>query len=272
MVPSKKKKMGHRAFAFILFSLPFFVTYTVHALQHKLSLHAAPMQAYTNRFLRYFYRLLSADTQLWTEMEKLEDLLESQDACSRRLTFHPLEHPLVLQLGGNSPSQLRAVISASRPYQYDEINLNVGCPSIETGGANYGAALMTQPKLVVELLDMIRKETDPQTRVSIKCRIGVHDKLIDQATPPTDTYDTLHSFISTVTSTGSVDHVIVHARSAILGGNPLLPSPLPPLSFTLSTLLTPHPITPFPHYINPSHSSSPFLHTSHHPSPLSSLY
>ena len=260
MVPSKKKKMGHRAF--MHFSVAFFVTYTVHALQHKLLLHAAPMQAYTNRFLRYFYRLLSPDTQLWTEMEKLEDLLESQDACSRRLTFHPLEHPLVLQLGGNSPSQLREVIAVSRPYQYDEVNLNVGCPSIETGGANYGAALMTQPKLVVELLDIIRKETDPQTKVSIKCRIGVHDKLIDQATPPTDTYDTLHSFISTVTSTGSVDHVIVHARSAILGGT-LLPSPTPlpshlpyprsslhipsPLSLSISTLVLPHHPSPLHH-------------------------
>ena len=190
------------------------------ALQPKklLALHAAPMQAYTNRFLRYFYRLLSPDCYLWTEMEKLEDLLVSEDACSRRLSFHPREHPLVLQLGGNSPSQLQAAMAASRSYTYDEINLNVGCPSIETGGANYGAALMTQPKLVSELMDVMRKGAHQDTKISIKCRIGVHDKLNDNALPPVDTYETLHSFISTVTSTGSVDHVIVHARSAILGG------------------------------------------------------
>ena len=151
-------------------------------------------------------------------MEKLEDLLESEDACSRRLSFHHREHPLVLQLGGNSPSQLRAALAASRSYPYDEINLNVGCPSIETGGANYGAALMTQPKLVSELMDVIRTETHPQTRVSIKCRIGVHDKLNDNASPPSDTYETLYAFVAAVTGTGSVDHVVVHARSAILGG------------------------------------------------------
>eukprot|EP00961_Rhodomonas_salina_P020147 270586-Rhodomonas_salina.1 len=99
-----------------------------------LLFHVAPMQCYTNRHLRYFYRLLSSKSVLWTEMEKVEDLLESDEACHRRLQNNDVD-PVILQLGGNDANLLKKAAQRGFSYGFNELNLNCGCPSVSSGGS-----------------------------------------------------------------------------------------------------------------------------------------
>jgi len=195
------------------------------------------MQGYTNRHLRAFYRCMSSSstTCLWTEMEKFEDLLDLNGA-TRRLA-HDDEQPTVLQLGGNCPVKLRGALAIAATHRYDEINLNVGCPSVETGGAHFGAKLMTEPALVAELVAAASRLTTAP--ISVKCRIGVHDSLQPDGTTPEDCYETLHSFVEAVTASGAVSHVVVHARAAILCGlTPARNRHVPPLRHEFVHALT----------------------------------
>jgi hypothetical protein len=111
----------------------------------ELQFHVAPMQCYTNRHLRFLLRQLSSKAVLWTEMEKVENFMGSADLVERTLRHDPIEHPLVLQLGGDDSKLLAAAARRAAVLGYSEVNLNCGCPSVESGGANFGAALMVRP-------------------------------------------------------------------------------------------------------------------------------
>lgn len=164
------------------------------------------------------FRLLTHRTILWTEMEKDTDLLTTNKIKSHHNKFCLLNEdgPTVLQLGSHDPLTIGAAVSACREFPFVEMNLNCGCPSIESGGANYGASLMRRPALVKDLITAMASQT--RTPVSIKCRLGVHDRIMQGADSPEDSYDELAQFIYKVTSSGCLSHVIVHARAAVLSG------------------------------------------------------
>ena len=178
--------------------------------------HVAPMQAYTNRHLRMLCRTLSKKAVLWTEMEKVGDLLVSAAAADRRLS-HDAAGNCVLQLGGNNIPSLQDACRLANSYSFDEVNLNCGCPSIETGGADFGATLMLDPKATG---DMLRAMTDvSRAPVSIKCRLAAHPRLLDDGSLPVDEYDKLSAFVDSVsTRARSVSHWVVHCRAAVLAG------------------------------------------------------
>ena len=187
-----------------------------------LQFHVAPMQCYTNGPLRYLYRALSKDAVLWTEMEKVEDLMAADASALQRRFGPPGYKDIVLQVGGNDVPGMRACMQrlSSHGYQFDEVNLNCGCPSIESGGAaSYGASLMKQPKLTHDLLEAIRLGVDGDTSVSLKCRTGVFDTPEDMefASPPETQYQSLHNYISHAERAG-IAHLVLHARPAVLSG------------------------------------------------------
>jgi tRNA-dihydrouridine synthase A len=189
---------------------------------HALQFHVAPMQCYTNAPLRYLHRALSKDAVLWTEMEKVEDLMAADASALQRRFGPPGYKDVVLQVGGNDVPGMRACMQrlSKHGYQFDEVNLNCGCPSIESGGAaSYGASLMKHPKLTQELLEAIRLGVDKDTSVSLKCRLGVFDNSGDMefAGSPEAQYQSLHNYISHAERAG-IAHLILHARPAVLSG------------------------------------------------------
>jgi len=168
----------------------------------------APMMDVTDRHFRFLFRQLSRRAVLWTEMVGSSALAHRPELAERFLKFHPCEHPLVLQLGGNKPDEIRGAAELARAYGYDEVNLNCGCPSQTVAGKGcFGAALMREPELVAEVMSAFR-EGAGGLDASVKCRIGVDDL---------DSYEYLHKFVSTVAEQGNVKHFIVHARKALLG-------------------------------------------------------
>lgn len=183
----------------------------------QVKFHVAPMQAYTNQHLRYFYGTLNPSAWLWTEMEKTQDLLKSHDASARRLIHwnDNNTNKCVLQLGGNNVTELIQCVQRASEYSYDEINLNCGCPSVETGGADYGAALMKDPTLTKHLLSSMHKEAKG-IPISVKIRIAAHDSYEEERE---ESYEHLLDFVKQISDqqTSSM-HVVVHARSAILSG------------------------------------------------------
>lgn len=193
--------------------------------------HAAPMQGYSNKYFRHFLRLLSDKIVLWTEMEKVDDLLCLRSGPFQvRLQCSAADGPTVLQFGGNDHRKLAEVIDRLEQYRcvYDEYNLNCGCPSIETGGSKvFGAYLMKDPELVRCLASKL--STSTPTPVSIKCRIGVRDDMVSDGSSIQDDYGQLVDFVN-VTSQGGVRHFIVHARAAVLAGlSPAQNRVIPPL-------------------------------------------
>ena len=194
--------------------------------------HAAPMQGYSNKYFRRFLRLLSDKIVLWTEMEKVDDLLCLRSGpLQDRLQCYVADGPTVLQFGGNDYRKLAEVIDRVEQYQcvYDEYNLNCGCPSIETGGSKvFGAYLMKDPELIRCLASKLSTVTSKP--VSIKCRIGVKDDMVaSDGFSMQDDYGQLVDFVK-VTSQGGVRHYIVHARAAVLAGlSPAQNRVVPPL-------------------------------------------
>ena len=188
----------------------------MQATHARQQFHVAPMQAYTNRHLRTLCRLLSSQAVLWTEMEKADDLLASQAAAHRRLRGGPGERS-VLQLGGRDIKKLEAACRLANEYGYDEINLNCGCPSVQSGGASdFGATLMLDPRGTA---DALRAMADVSVApVSVKCRIGTHQRVGADGTLPTDDYRVLADFVHTVSSSTPVSHFVVHCRAAVLAG------------------------------------------------------
>ena len=208
----------------------FFHLLFIARVQAIVKFHVAPMQAYTNQHLRYFYSMLHPSAWLWTEMEKTQDLLRSDDAFERRLSeTNVCSNPCVLQLGGSNVKELQTCIKkvASTYQHYDEINLNCGCPSVETGGSQYGASLMKDPILTRNLIASMIEATNRSSHhnndiipVSVKIRIAAHETFDpDQE----ESYHDLINFVQQITDFDENQqqygmHIIVHARSAILSG------------------------------------------------------
>ncbi len=184
----------------------------------------APMMDYTDRHARYFLRLIAPDALLYTEMVTTGAILNGDK--DYLLGFDPSEHPIALQLGGSDPAQLAECAAIGESYGYDEINLNVGCPSPRVSKGSFGACLMLEPSLVAECITAMRARV--KIPVTIKCRIGVNDN---------DSYESLCHFIRINQSAGC-DTFIIHARKALLSGlSPKQNREIPPLRYDVAQQL-----------------------------------
>jgi tRNA-dihydrouridine synthase A len=176
------------------------------------------MLDWTDRYCRYFLRLISRHVLLYTEMVTTGAILHGQRA--RFLDFDPSEHPVALQLGGNDPAELAQCAKLGEQWGYDEINLNVGCPSDRVQSGRFGACLMLTPDLVAQCVKAMRDIVSID--VTVKHRIGVDDR---------DSYQTLCDFVGKVSEAGC-SSFIVHARKAWLQGlSPKQNREIPPLSY-----------------------------------------
>ena len=183
-------------------------------------LATAPMLDWTDRHARFFFRLLSRETLLYTEMVTTGAILHGDAA--RHLAFNPKEHPVALQLGGSDPRELAESARIGAGFGYDEINLNVGCPSDRVQSGRFGACLMAEPGWVAECVAAMREAVD--VPVTVKSRIG-----IDQQ----EGYDPLAGFVETVAAAGCTVFII-HARKAWLQGlSPKENRDIPPLRYEL---------------------------------------
>jgi tRNA-dihydrouridine synthase A len=184
----------------------------------------APMMDYTDRHFRYFVRLMTRHTLLYTEMVTSGAILHGDHR--RFLEFHPAEHPLALQLGGSDPEALAACARIADDYGYDEINFNVGCPSDRVQSGRFGACLMQEPDLVAECVAAMRAAS--RVPVTVKTRIGVDDR---------DSYEHLVEFIGKVAASGCAVFII-HARKAWLKGlSPKENREIPPLRYDVAARL-----------------------------------
>ncbi|AAQ58598.1 tRNA dihydrouridine(20/20a) synthase DusA [Chromobacterium violaceum] len=181
-------------------------------------LSVAPMLDWTDRHYRYFARQITRHTWLYTEMVTTGALLNGDVA--RHLRFDEAEHPVALQLGGSEPAELATCAKLAQQWGYDEVNLNVGCPSERVQKGAFGACLMAEPQLVSDCVKAMRDAVDID--VTVKHRIG-----IDQI----EHYDYLREFVDTVAEAGCRTF-IVHARNAILKGlSPKENREIPPLKY-----------------------------------------
>lgn len=181
----------------------------------------APMMDWTDRHCRYFHRLLSPHARLYTEMVTAPAVIHGDRA--RLLGFDPAEQPVALQLGGSEPDELAQAARIGAELGYDEINLNVGCPSERVQSGRFGACLMREPALVADCVAAMR-EAVAHTRaaVTMKCRIGVDDQDEDGG---------LAEFVDTVHAAGC-NVFVVHARKAWLQGlSPKENRQVPPLNY-----------------------------------------
>ena len=178
----------------------------------------APMMDCTDRHERYFLRLISKNTLLYTEMV-VDEAINRGDK-KKLLEFNINEKPVALQLGGSSPKLLAEATKVGEDFGYDEINLNLGCPSKKVEKNKFGACLMKEPNLVADCLSKMQAVT--KLPVTIKTRIGYDD---------VEDYETFSRFISTIKATG-VKTFIIHARKAILGKfTPKQNLNIPPLKY-----------------------------------------
>lgn len=178
----------------------------------------APMMDCTDRHERYFLRLISRHAVLYTEMVTAAAVLHGD--LQRLLSFDPVEHPVALQLGGSEPGDLAAAARIGADYGYDEINLNVGCPSDRVQSGRFGACLMAEPEVVGKSVSEMRSVVD--LPVTVKTRIGIDDR---------DSYDELCAFVETVRDHGC-ETFILHARKAWLQGlSPKQNREIPPLRY-----------------------------------------
>ena len=183
---------------------------------HKASI--APMMQYTDMHDRYLLRLISKKVFLYTEMVTTGAILYGK--CFHQLEFNNEEHPVAIQLGGSDVNDLVKSAKIVEDYGYDEINLNVGCPSDRVQKGRFGACLMLEPDHVAECLNAM--QTNVKIPVSIKCRLGVDHH---------ENYEFLYNFVSVVQKAG-IKHFIIHARNGILKGlSPRQNRHIPPLKY-----------------------------------------
>lgn len=179
---------------------------------------AAPMMEWSDTHCRYFWRLLSKKTVLYTEMVTTGALLNGDR--ERFLAYHPQEHPLALQLGGSDPRALAECARMAEDWGYDEVNLNCGCPSDRVQNNMIGACLMAEPELVADCVAAMQKAV--KIPVTVKHRIGIDDM---------DDYAGLQRFVSKLADAGCKTF-IVHARKAWLKGlSPKENREIPPLQY-----------------------------------------
>ena len=180
----------------------------------------APMMDCTDRHERYFLRLISKNVFLYTEMV-VSEAIDRGDK-NKLLSFNLNEKPVALQLGGSSPKLLANAARIGEEFGYDEINLNLGCPSKKVEKNKFGACLIKEPKLVAECLNEMQSKT--KLPVTVKTRIGYND---------VEDYESLFNFINLLKSTG-VKTFIIHARKAILGKfTPKQNLNIPPLKYEM---------------------------------------
>jgi tRNA-dihydrouridine synthase A len=178
----------------------------------------APMMDWTDRHCRVFHRLMSRRTRLYTEMLTTGAIIHGDRA--RLLGFDGSEHPLALQLGGSDPRDLATSARIGEDFGYDEINLNVGCPSDRVKDGRFGACLMAEPALVADCVEAMKRAV--KIPVTVKCRIGIDDQ---------DPEVALDALARGVSAAGA-EVLIVHARKAWLNGlSPKENRDIPPLDY-----------------------------------------
>jgi tRNA-dihydrouridine synthase A len=183
---------------------------------HKICV--APMMQYTDMHDRFLLRLISKNIFLYTEMISTGSIIFGN--CLNQFDFNNEEHPVGVQLGGSNPKHLAECAKVAEKYGYDEINLNVGCPSERVQKGRFGACLMLEPELVAECVSEMSKSVD--LPVTVKCRLGIDDR---------EDYEFLSNFVEIVKSAG-VSTFIVHARNGLLKGlSPRQNRNIPPLKY-----------------------------------------
>ncbi|MEQ8746890.1 tRNA dihydrouridine(20/20a) synthase DusA [Pyruvatibacter sp.] len=188
------------------------------ASPHRFSV--APMMEWTDRHCRAFHRCMTTHARLYTEMVTAAAVINGDR--KRLLGFSPVEHPVALQIGGSDPAELAQAAKIGADFGYDEINLNVGCPSDRVQSGSFGACLMREPDLVARGVAAMKAQVD--VPVTVKCRIGV-----DNQVPA----DILPRFAQMMRNAGA-DALIVHARMAWLDGlSPKQNRDVPPLDYPL---------------------------------------
>jgi tRNA-dihydrouridine synthase A len=191
-------------------------TWTVPDFPHRLCV--APMMDWTDRHCRYFLRQVSSRAFLYTEMVTTGALLHGN--VEHHLAFSPEEHPVAAQLGGSEPEDLARCARLVEQYGYDEVNLNIGCPSERVQRGAFGACLMAEPALVADCVRAMREAV--KIPVTVKHRLGL-DRVED--------YSFVEKFIATVAAAGC-GTFIVHARNAVLKGlSPKENREVPPLKY-----------------------------------------
>lgn len=183
-------------------------------------LSIAPMMRRTDRHYRYFLRLLTRHTLLYTEMRHTREVLGAPSMEDRALAFSPEENPLALQVGGDDPAQMAECARIAERGGYAEINLNIGCPSERVQSGNFGCCLMGQPEVVASCVRAMREVVD--IPVTVKHRIGFDEQ---------DRYEDMVRFVETVREAGC-ERFTVHARKAWLKGlSPKENRTIPPLRY-----------------------------------------
>jgi tRNA-dihydrouridine synthase A len=176
------------------------------------------MMDWTDRHCRYLHRLLTKRALLFTEMVTSAAIVHGDR--ERLLGFREVEHPVAVQLGGSDPAELAEATRIAEAFGYDEVNLNVGCPSDRVQSGRFGACLMAEPELVASCVRAMREVT--HLPVTVKCRIGIDDQ---------DTEESLDRFVDLMIGAGA-DHIYVHARKAWLKGlSPKENRTIPPLDY-----------------------------------------
>jgi len=187
-----------------------------HSTSCKVSI--APMMDWTDRHCRYFMRLLSPSVFLYTEMVTAAAIHHGD--AEKLLRYDESEHPIAVQLGGSDPALMAAAARRAAEFGYDEININVGCPSDRVQSGQFGACLMSQPQIVADCVAAMQAAVD--VPVTVKTRIGIDDL---------DSDEFLYRFVETVSSAGC-GKFVVHARIAILDGlSPKENRTVPPLNY-----------------------------------------
>jgi len=188
------------------------------ALNYQAKFSIAPMMAWTDRYCRQFHRALSRRALLYTEMVTTGAVIHGDR--ERLIGFSAKEHPVALQLGGSNPADLAISAKIGEDFGYDEINLNVGCPSDRVQEGRFGACLMAEPQLVAECVAGMKEAV--RVPVTVKCRIGIDDQ---------DPEVALDALAQAVAAAGT-DAIIVHARKAWLKGlSPQENRDIPPLDY-----------------------------------------
>lgn len=189
-----------------------------------MKLSIAPMLDWTDRHFRFFARLITRHTRLYTEMVTTGALIHADP--ERFLRFDAAEHPVALQLGGSDPAEMALCARLGEERGYDEININVGCPSDRVQSGRFGACLMAEPALVAECVAAMKEAI--AVPVTVKTRIGIDDR---------DSYEELTAFVDAVTGAGC-DALILHARKAWLQGlSPKENREIPPLRYDIAERL-----------------------------------
>lgn len=179
----------------------------------------APMLDWTDRHCRYFHRLLSSQTLLYTEMVTTGAIIHGKGDF---LGYNEEEHPVALQLGGSNPNDLARCAELAQARGYDEINLNVGCPSDRVQNGRFGACLMAEPQLVADCVAAMKAVVD--IPVTVKTRIGIDEM---------DSYEFLCEFMRIISEQGGCHQFTIHARKAWLSGlSPKENRDVPPLDYS----------------------------------------